>query len=248
MKNSAAPKPTIKVRLYGGDALPENVTIQYLAELTKAVQSLCQSKLYLMKVKRTSATYAFAPANTTVALASLKRSESALETPEHSLESRMLASFDIFAEIANHFKCNLEIGSLVEGDDWLWKFGISEWEGLRQRLFMKDEGTITGIRVRVGGATERKCGIQVPNLPRMMICTLRDEGLARRLGEHLYKEMTLRGTGMFFTRDFSMHSFKVEDFTLVKRGTFEELNQAIRAAGGGWDSVADPLQEIEGMR
>jgi len=243
-----APKPTILVRLYGGLALPENVTVQTLADLTKAVQSLSQSKLHLMKVKRTSAAYAFSPTNNSIAMEMLKLSQNAMRAPEEFLQSRMLSAFDKLTEIANHFKCHIELKSLNSTAEWRWQFGVSDWEGIRTRSLMKDEGTVTGMLVRVGGSTEKKCGIQVPYNNRMLICNLRDETLARRLGEHLYEEVTLRGMGHFFVRDFKMVSFRVDDFSVVKRGTFEELNQAIRAAGGGWDTVADPLAEIEGLR
>ena len=137
-----APKPTIQVRLYGGEALPENISIQILSDLTKAVQSLAQSKLHLMKVKRSSAAYAFAPSNFQEAIESLKLSEAAIEEPVKHLRSQMFPAFNALTEIANNLKCNIELQSLVDEVKWKWKVAIARWDSIRTKSIMQDEGSI----------------------------------------------------------------------------------------------------------
>ncbi len=245
--NKPVPKPTIQLRLFGGNVRPESISVRTLAELTRAVQTLSGSKLHLMSVRRSSAGYQFAAEDDLIAKGRLILSGEALQEPENLLEATMLSAFDTLAEVARQLQCKVEMRGVDKS--WRWIVGARQWGDIRRRSVMRDEAIVTGRLVRVGGATASKCGIQVANRKRMLICTLRGDHLARRLGEHLYEEVTLRGDAVFFVRDFKLISFDVDSFDRVKRGSFQEMYEAVRAAGGdAWDDIEDPIAEIEGMR
>ncbi len=128
-----------------------------------------------MKIRKSSAGYMVAAEDGKIAIDSLKQSGLALTNPLEFLKPSMLAAFDKITSILRSLDCALEVRSLV--DEMRWEIVSETWPQLRARAVVKDEASIVGVLQRVGGATERKCGISVDGESRMRYCHVSSEGL-----------------------------------------------------------------------
>jgi len=218
-----------------------------MAEVTGAIQSLGKSDLQLMNVRRKSAGYIMSTRNVSLVMEQLQKTGNALLEPENYLDARMIRQFDRLLKIASSLRCKIEVKSLLS--DWSWVFTGKNWQSIRSRTVITDQATVYGNLKRVGGASRRNCSIRIPDGRSLVYAKIESEQLARKLGKYLYTDVSVRGTGTFFVRDWSMVSMSISDFTPRTKNSFNELYQSMRkATGGGWDNIADPDEFLKGLR
>jgi hypothetical protein len=246
---SEKPEPVIVVRLVG--VKPELVPLGAMTELIEAIQSLVKAtgpNLSIFKIQRKSAAYQLtSPADPGPIVARVKRCAKALSDPDSHLQSYMLRGFDTINRILGALDCYMQVYSPVE--KWKWQMRQNEWPTVRERYCLEDDGVLIGELKRVGGASQNKCTIRVPFQKKLIYCHIENPDVARRLGQHLYGEVELRGRGIYFTRDWQLLSFKVTEFVVRKNKSWEDHYRDIREAGGrAWDNISDPKAFLEEMR
>lgn len=239
--------PTISVRLYGPDIVPETVSVGQMMELMSAVRSLAGTDLRMKKVKRSSAGYLMVAEDPVFASESLNRSGMALDAPFDYLNSEMIRAFDTLKSVVRRLKCRLEVKAL--DGSWKWNFRGSKWDEIRQMSIIEDEASVYGELKRVGGATGRRCSLKIPGRKRILYCNIANDSAAKRLGKHLYENVGLHGRGKFFVKDWSILSFTVHSVTMQRKVSFEQMREEIREAGGkDWDQIEDPLNFLRELR
>jgi len=242
-------EPVITVRLVG--VKPELVPLGSLTELIAAVQSLSKASgpnMSLLNVRRTSAAYELtSPNDGAMIVAQVKQCAKALKSPELHLRAYMLRSFDTINRILRSLDCYMQV--FAPGKTWKWQLKQNEWPAVRERFCLEDDGVLIGELKRVGGASRNKCVIRVPFQKKLIYCDVENPDVARKLGQHLYGEVELRGRGVYFTRDWNLISFKVSEFVVRKSKPWDEHYRDIREAGGkAWDDISDPSAFLEEMR
>ncbi|MFO0383279.1 MAG: hypothetical protein ACK506_16375 [Pirellula sp.] len=237
--NSPKPQQQLTIRLIG--VLPEDVSISHMSKLVAAVQSLTGSELRLNKVRRTSAAYVmFSEANASSVGSRIETIAAAVKKPQEFLESSMLSSLDKITKILESLSCKLEVFTQDRVNKWLFK--PKDWLGIRGSLTMEDEAVILGELQRVGGAKSNKCSIRVPFQKELLYCKLENPQLARKLGNHLYSTVELKGRGKFFIRDWKLVSFLVTDFVRREPISFSQYYKQMRENGGAvWDDINPEL-------
>lgn len=252
------PKPTIRIRLVGDGISPESVSVSTMAKAVEAVQALVHrdvpggepNTLRLLRVRKGSAQYECKSDNATEVMQRMAVLQSILNgDPNVLVGVETLKPLKQLSRIAKTKGCAIEI--LVEG-----KRGPSAiitkatYSTLHDRLITDDDTVITGRLERVGGATERRCTIRVPNRDGLLYCSIETKELSTELGEHLYSDVTVSGRGKFIARNWYLLSMTVSRIDQVDSGlTFEQLRDRIRKSSrGSWDNLESISKELESLR
>ena len=121
---------------------------------------------------------------------------------------------------------------------------------LAATAFVTGESSIYGYLERVGGATEQRCGLRLPNqLRKMVYCTVDTEELIRKLGQHIYENVLVSGTVTWFRKSWRVKHINIIDFEPSKSGSIlETLDRIYEAGGKAWDDIDDPEALIAEMR
>lgn len=245
------PEPTLLIRMYGKGILPESVPVRQMAEVMSSVQTLatgtCDTKsaLHLLGVKRSSAGYQCVADQPNVAIHNIALSGKATKQPSE-LQFYMIGAFEGLSSVAQRLDCKIQISTV--GGKSLLEVESNTFESIKKNTLINDVACFSGTLIRIGGATENRCAIRLDD-GKLLYCSVANRQLSRELGPHLYEEVSLTGTGLFFTKTWDVLKFEVTHVSIRKKRNFESFFRDVRAAGGdGWDNVSDIDGELEAMR
>jgi hypothetical protein len=259
LQPDALKKATFEVRFKGPGISPAKVSLRAVSDALSAVQDLASgrdpyetaqvpaSKLIgLVGVRSGSAVYACVARSPIEARANLSLVGDILSGDDDApLDERAVAAFrpiESLSDIAKSIGCRLEV-SLVgpQRRQRLFSVGQGDYERLAARLFIEGETSVVGTVERVGGATATKCLLRVPGRRKLLYCSVRDKDVARRLGQHLYEEISAYGTAVWISRAWRIHEFTVHDFRQPRMTDVNKALDDLRKSGmDAWDSIRDP--------
>ena len=266
MAKQKKPNPAFEVDFNGAGIYPEMIPLSFLSRVLSAVRRLAageagseedeasgqaEAEVGLLQVKRGSAVYQFtAPA---LALAHLRAAGKVLARPE-TIGDRdyILNPVEELSSVAKSLHCSVVLKEPGKDGIVLAKIEPGSYSSISQRLLIQGETAIMGRVVRVGGATEQKCGLRVRDQSRMLICKVESADIARKLGQRLYEEVAAYGKATWLKTNWKIVAFTVKEVQQPKLGPAEEAIEALRKAGGkGWDDIPDPeafIEEVSGKR
>jgi hypothetical protein len=267
MPKPKRPTPVFEALFVGPGIYPEMVTLPFLSRTLSAVQRLAagretgeeeesgltEGKIGLLQVRRGSALYQFSTPAPAPALAHLREAGRVLERPE-TIGDRdyILSPVEELSTIAKRLDCSIVLREPGKGDEVLARIEPASYTSISEKLFVTGETAITGKVERVGGATERKCGLRVPGQSRMLICRVETTEAARKLGQKLYEEVVVHGAASWLKTSWKIVAFKVKEVYQPRLRPAEEAMEVLREAGGkGWDQVDDPeayIEEVSGKQ
>lgn len=249
-----------------GGLFPEEVPVGFLSRILSAMQRLAlgeaadvsgtlsdDSRIGLLRVKRGSAVYQFAAPKADLALQHLRVAGRILDDPETIGESDyVLHPVEELSAVARSLDCRITIREPGDRTAVLARIEPDSYQAISRRLIITDEATITGKVMRVGGATQRKCGLRIPSQHRMLYCTVQSNQVARKLGQKLYQDVVVRGDASWLKTTWRIVRFEITEVSQPKLGRVQDAIQALRDAGGkAWDEIEDPesfLEELSGER
>jgi hypothetical protein len=210
------PHPTLLIRLYGSGVLPERVPVGIMSEVISNVQTLASGDdekypLHLMGIQRKSAGYQCVADSPDLVLKNLEISGKAAVIPD-TLQFHMIGAFEELSRIAARLDCTIEISA---GAKKLLEVTSETIKKVRSVL-ITDEASINGKLVRVGGATENRCAVRMPDRKKLLYCKVASTELGQLLGKHLYEDVTLTGNGTFFARTWQVLNLVVTQVAVKK--------------------------------
>lgn len=261
---------TFSVALVGNAVSPERVPVRTLSEILSAVQSLVSGRdleadaeevepkpepeaeaLSLLDVKKGSAVFPCLSRRPT-AVDNLTRVGKFLQKPELVEDDRFAFAMrptKVLSGVARHLQCRIEIRPAIKSETVFAVIDDTTYARVSESLLVSGETSISGTVQRVGGATEMRCALRVPGRERLLYCDVGSPIVSRKLGEHLYQEVTVSGTATWFQRTWSLYSFRVAEMREVRTASLLDSMKAIYDAGGkGWDSVRSPQDAIRELR
>jgi hypothetical protein len=268
-------QPTFVVRFIGEGVAPARVPLRAVSEALAAVQDLAsgrdpfetrsvppEKEIGLVDVKKGSAQYLCVARNPTDAIKNLNqvgRWMSALNNPRAKLNSEHVVSsihaIRDLSGIAKHMECRVEVAMFDEPKTVLFGVESGDFRKIAGRLFMKGETTVTGTVARVGGVTAMKCAMRVTGRNKLLFCNVKAKTagetreLVRRLGTHLYEDVSATGRVVWIHRTWYIYKFTITEFAQPRLGDALEAISQLREAGlSAWDDVADPEAVIRGIR
>jgi hypothetical protein len=219
------------------------------AEQTEAVQPT--APLHLIGIVSGSAMYNVAAEDPERALKTLSETGISLGNPERSQwGDELLSPVERLSDVARSLGCEIEFRRPGKDGDILATITPQSYEMLSATAFVNGESSICGYLERVGGATERRCGLRLPNQPaKMVFCPVQTVELVRQLGQHIYRNVIVSGTVTWFRRTWKVKSVLVKSFEPAKEGSIlEALGHIYEAGGKAWDDVEDADKLIAEIR
>ncbi len=256
MVKTKKPLPTFEVGFE--DVYPEMIPLSVLSRVLSAVRRLAsgleeheetsavtsEQEIGLLQVRRGSAVYQFkAPPQ---ALGYLRVAGQILERPE-TIGDRdyILSPVEELSAVAKSLRCPIVLREPGKEGVVLARIEAASYSTISRRLLISGESAITGKVVRVGGATENKCGLRIPDQSRMLICKVDSAEVARNLGQRLYEEIAAHGTATWLKTTWKIVGFTVKEVFQPKLKSLEETIESLRNAGGkSWDDIPDPAAFI----
>jgi len=265
------PAADFEIRLVGPGLKPWRVPMRALARALNAVQRLMEpheeydeeaveseeeaeappAPLHLIGIVARSAGYAVAARDPRLALDTLKQAGRSLANPEaDGWGPDLLSPVEELSTIAKKLRCTVEFKTPGRGGAVLAAVNPDSYAMLSRTAFVEGEGSVLGYLERVGGATEQRCALRLPDQPRKMVyCTVETSELVRRLGQHIYDDVLVSGTVTWFRRTWRVRRVFVKDFEAPKHGSIlETLDRIYEAGGKAWDETEDPKTLIREMR
>jgi len=266
-RSQKKPLATFEVKLVGPDVLPERIPLRVVSDALSAVQDIASGRdsfeeqhvspeksINLLDVGRGSATYrcvARAPEDAITNLTKFGSLLSSLTQKQNNGDGLVAAlrPIETLSEIARSVGGRVQV--TITGDTRTPAFSVeqNDYRRISENLFVTGETTIVGTVERAGGATEMRCLLRVPGRRRILYCDVKDQALARRLGQHLYEEIAATGTATWIHRTWRIHAFTINDFTQPRLGDVSEAIEDLRGAGlAAWDEVDNPEQYLRELR
>lgn len=257
------PEPTFLVRLFGHGLKPEAVPLPSLARVLSAVQRLASeededaqtadySPVHLLDVLRSmSATYPFFAEDADRVIGNLQLTGKIIEHPDFLQKRPMVLSpVEDLSAIAKALNCTIEFRLPGRTGDILATILPATYATISEVAFIKGETTIMGVVERVGGATEQRCGLRLEDQPRkMLICTVEDTEVARKLGQHLYQRVILNGVATWYRHTWRISHFVIRSMAKPKNGSIADTMKRLRLAGGDvWDQFDNPHDHLLDIR
>lgn len=264
----APKKPTaaFEVRFEGGGVYPERIPLPLLSEALSAIQRLAAGEegftddkekqdhsIRLLDVIRGSAVYRCLAPSPQVAVSRLRTFGGFLDKPaEADNLAYAFSAIDKLSSIAAKLGCRITLRNPNKRDDVLATIRPETFDTLAQEVLIVGHTTITGIVERVGNATGIRCALRLPTQARQLICRVRNQQLARQLGDHLYEPVTVSGRARWLRTNWNLMTFTVEEFHEHKDASIAEMVRDLRKAGGrAWDQIEDPeefLRQVTGEK
>ncbi|MBI1373942.1 MAG: hypothetical protein GC159_14560 [Phycisphaera sp.] len=246
---SKAPQPTFLIRF--AKVYPEAIPFHDLLETLSAIQRLSRGvdgeddadgKLSLLRIKRGSALYAVVADSPDAATSQLRLTGRLLDDPQcaDNIEHTINPIRELSA-ISKRMGTAIEIINPQDQHDVIAKILPESYDLISHSLLASGPSAIRGIVERVGGATRLHCGLRVPFQPRQLVCKVRNADIARRLGQCLYREVSVEGRAKWLKQNLKIVSFKIESMRRMERtsivDSFREIREATKSA---WDRIDDP--------
>jgi hypothetical protein len=265
------------VRLVSPNMHPWKVPLRKLARVLNAVQRLVDQRdeeeleneiteetdanaeadsqvLRLLGIRNTSAAYAVAAPDPENAIRVISETGRGIASPgESEWSSATLSSLRELSEVAARLGCDIEFrlpGAGREYGDVIAKITPSTFSMIAHSAFIYGRTSVYGKIERVGGATERHCGIRLPEQPRkMIICQVESADLVRDLGQYIYQYVVISGDATWFRHGWTLKTIKIRSFEAPKKGSIRDaLKNVYNAGAKAWDKVGDPAAFLAGIR
>jgi hypothetical protein len=263
----AKPKPVFELVFQGPGLVPEKIPIAKVAATLSAVRRLAAGEIAgdededdwentadavrLVDVIRGSAVFRFVGPSPAVAIAHIKETGEVLKNPNNLGPSEyVLRPVKDLSAIARALECPIVLREPGRGGAVLATITGDSYGLISKSLLLDGDTSIAGRVMRVGGATEIRCGLRVAFQSRMLFCRVATADVARKLGDFLYQQVVVRGKAQWLKSSMRIFSFKVEDVYQPKSESILQSLGAIWEAGlKDWEKIEDPdayLQEIRG--
>lgn len=270
------PNPDFEVRLVGRGLRPWIVPMRALTRALNAVQMLMEhtgnptgsaefreddeedqedvmsdmAPLHLIGVVSGSAAYKVAANDPEQAIRTLSETGRNLRSPDSTeWGAGFLSPIERLSRVAKSLGCSIEFKRPGRGGEVLARITPESYTQLSEGAFVTSESSVYAYLERVGGATEKRCGLRLPNQPRMVYCRVQSADLVRQLGQHIYQDVLVRGDVTWFRRTWLVRTIMVKDFQPAKEGSIiETLDRIYDAGGKSWEDVEDPEALIGEMR
>jgi hypothetical protein len=262
MPRPKKPEPTFEVYFDGPNLVPEEIPVRAVTDALSAIQDLASGRdpfelahvppektIGLLDVRRGSARFQCVARNPAEAVRNLKRVGKWITSPDSESGEELeiaLNPIDQLSAIARKLGCAV----IVRAPDktaaaWLWvKEG--SYDELSSRVLLKGDTTIYGRIERVGGATEMRCLLRVPDRRKLLYCDVESRELVRRLGQHLYENIAATGTAVWIHRTWRVVRFTLRDFHQPRLRDYAAALQDLREAGlSAWDTIDDPKSYLQ---
>jgi hypothetical protein len=268
MATPKKPPPTFEVEFNGPGIYPEHIPLGTLTRALSAVQRLAlgdevpdteeadqtlEGKVSLLQMRRGSAICVFRSELPELAIDNLRETGAVLERPERiGDKGYILSPVEELSAVARTLHSSIVVRKPGREGMVLATIGPDSYASMSRTVLTRGDAALPGKVVRVGGATEQKCGLRVTGRSRMLICTLESAEVARKLGQKLYEQVVVHGEATWLRTNWTVVGFKIREVHQPRLGEAEEMIQALRNAGGSaWDQIDDPqayLEEVTGER
>lgn len=266
------PNPDFEIRLVGPGVKPWRVPMRALTRTLNAVQRLMEPAgedrpedereqkeepatsdvpLHLIKIISGSARYGVSANDPARTIKTLTETGLALKDPNaQEWDLDLLSPIESLSDVARSLGCSIEFKEYSRDGEIFATVDGNSYSTLAATAFVMGESSVYGYLERVGGATDQRCGLRLPNQPsRMIYCTVKTEDLVRQLGQHIYENVLVSGTVTWLRKAWRVKSVFVKDFEPSKTGSIlETLDQIYEAGAKAWDDIDDPGSLIAEMR
>jgi|GEM_PF-987285 len=261
------PPATFEVVFSGQNITPEKLPLRVIADSLGAVQRLASGldleaastvpetdAIGLLDIKRGSAVFSCVARNPVVAKEHLRWTGEVLTAVEPPAESDprpidfILWPVRTLSQFAKALDCSIMVRepgtrnvlAIVEA---------TSWDRLSRTMLTTGPTTQVGKVVRVGGATHVKCSMRIPGRDRLLYCDVPSDDVARRLGQHLYEEVTVSGTATWLQRGWKLLRLEIHTMQVRSSGGYlDVLDQLYKIGGNAWDEIGDHEDYIRGLR
>ena len=268
---------TFTIRLVGGGVRPESVPLRRLSGVLDAVQRLVAASdvepadvaeeegngtdetaasalvrsLYLLDVRRKSAGYPVYAEDAAGVVQRLQLVGRAEDEPELLAPFRgSVAPLEELSDHARKLGCQIEFRQPTQsGEEVLATIGPNTADKIRRALYLTGPSTLVGTVERVGGATNRHCGLRLIQARHQLRCSVASDDLVKELGQRIYGRVTVQGIATWYRHDWRVTHFHIQAVESYEGGTATEVFAELRrASGGAWDRVEDPEAFIAELR
>jgi hypothetical protein len=261
--------PTFVVRFVGPGLSPATIPLRAVSDALSAVQDLASGRdpfetlqvpleqtIGLVDVKSGSANYLCVARSPRDALRNLQRVGlllAAIESNKAKVDNdHLIASIKAIkslSDVAKQNDCRVEVSLVGHAKEPMFAVQKGDYRRISTRLFMKGETTINGTIERVGGATDMRCLMRIAGRRRLLYCDVKTKDMVRRLGQHLYENISATGKAIWIHQNWYIYRFTIQDFGQPRLGNAMEAIEQLRTAGlSAWDDVADPEELVRGLR
>lgn len=262
------PQPDFTIRLVGKGIVPWMVPMGMLARVLGSVQRLIDcmqepeaeeeegeveldepTRLHLIRVKRGSAVYQVA-ADEREVIEAIAQTGRVIQDPDSDdFNPLILPALERLSQAARNIGCTIEFSRPEKDGEVLATIGPETYGTVAGSAFITGDACIFARIERVGGKTKRGCGLSLADQPQMIHCEVDNEELVRRLGEHVYEYVFVRGSAIWYRRTWRLKTMRIQGFEPPKSGSVQPTLDRVRAAGGyAWDEVPDPEAFVKEMR
>jgi len=275
MAKKHKPETTFIVRFVGEGLSPDRIPFRAVSEALSAIQDLASGRdpfetqqvppdktIGLVDVQSGSAKYLCVARAPDEAVHNLNRFGHLLTSignkrsrPDNEQLVAAIKPIKALSEIAKQFDCKLEVSLATAPREPIFAIEKNDYRRIAGRLFMKGLTTISGTIQRVGGATGMRCLMRIANRRKLLFCDVKakpgieTKELVRKLGQHLYEEVSATGEAVWIHRTWYIYKFTIHDFGQPRLGDPFELIESLRDSGlNAWDDVDDPEELIRGFR
>jgi hypothetical protein len=273
MAKPRKPPPIFELLFEGPGIYPEAIPLGTLTQTLSAIRRLAIGAgvsedeeeeeaettdgglIRLLDVVRGSAVFRFAgPAgplpgaqSPKAAVERLRLAGRVIKNPDEVGENDyVLRPIERLSATARRLDCSIIVREPGPESAILARIEPGSFEHISKRLFISGDTSFTGTVQRVGGATEMRCALRVSFQNRLLFCRVAGVDVARKLGDRLYKEVTVQGTAQWLKSSWRIVAFVINEVRPLKQGSINEAIEAIREAGGkGWDQIEDPDAYLE---
>lgn len=268
MSNPATkPPPVFELEFKGPGIYPWSIPISKVTGAISAIKRIVAGDILaeedededqpgdetitLLQVKRGSAVYQFAAQPKSLAKQRFTATGNVLHNPEEVGQSEyVLRPIKDLSIIARVLECSILIKEPGKGSHVFAEVHGESYSELSKSLIMTGETSITGKVLRVGGATDVRCGLRVPFQSRMLFCKVDGHEVAKKLGDFLYQRVVVQGAAKWLKNSMRLFSFTIKDVYEPKSASIINSLDSIWEAGmKEWEKLEDPdayFQEMHG--
>lgn len=253
------PEADFEVYFDGNGVFPEDIAFTTLSDTMSAVQRLVASPadldeppeltVRLLDVRRGSAVFRCVTDDAALASANLRVVGKMLSRKE--LDEDSIFAFEPLSNlsrVARKLKCTIVIRSSDGHGRAIARIGPDTYKDISLTALSSGDTSVMAYVARVGGATEPRCVLRIPDRNKVLFCQVTSESLAQELAKCLYEHVLVSGKATWLRGSLQLVSLTVTGFTRVRSGTIRSTMRAMRSAGGKvWDKVEDPGRYLEGV-
>ncbi len=204
----------------------------------------------LLDVRRGSAVFRFAGQAPPIAVQRLRQAGKILHDPEQVDQSEyVLRPIKDLSAIARSLECSIVIKEPGKGSTVFAEVLGESYSQISKSLLLIGDTSIAGRVLRVGGATEVRCGLRVPFQTRMLFCRVESHKVARKLGDYLYQPVVVHGTAKWLKSRMRIYGFTIKEAYKPKSDSIVDSLDAIWDAGvKDWEKIENPDSYFQQIR